>query len=134
MHAQLSVEARSLVAPRVQCSADLSCWEPCLTPIGIGKGLDCKNISRFSPLVHSPCPIVTVSLGLSLQIEQFVYSSPHDNKSWEMFDEMITTAEEFYQSLGIPYHIVNIVSGIGLPFLRPMHTTLITQRNSSQSN
>ncbi|EHH50127.1 hypothetical protein EGM_00903, partial [Macaca fascicularis] len=44
-------------------------------------------------------------------IEQFVYSSPHDNKSWEMFEEMITTAEEFYQSLGIPYHIVNIVSG-----------------------
>ncbi|XP_045402660.1 serine--tRNA ligase, cytoplasmic isoform X2 [Lemur catta] len=45
------------------------------------------------------------------KIEQFVYASPHDNKSWEMFEEMITTAEEFYQSLGIPYHIVNIVSG-----------------------
>jgi len=45
------------------------------------------------------------------KIEQFVYASPHDNKSWEMFDEMIGTAEEFYQSLGIPYRIVNIVSG-----------------------
>ncbi|XP_033008389.1 serine--tRNA ligase, cytoplasmic [Lacerta agilis] len=45
------------------------------------------------------------------KIEQFVYASPHDNKSWEMFDEMIAAAEEFYQSLGIPYHIVNIVSG-----------------------
>ncbi|MBN3289121.1 SYSC protein, partial [Polypterus senegalus] len=45
------------------------------------------------------------------KIEQFVYASPHDNKSWEMFDEMIATAEEFYQSLGIPYRIVNIVSG-----------------------
>nr|XP_012420235.1 PREDICTED: serine--tRNA ligase, cytoplasmic isoform X3 [Odobenus rosmarus divergens] len=45
------------------------------------------------------------------KIEQFVYSSPHDNKSWEMFEEMITTAEDFYRSLGIPYHIVNIVSG-----------------------
>ncbi|KAL2295567.1 hypothetical protein Nmel_017982 [Mimus melanotis] len=44
-------------------------------------------------------------------IEQFVYSSPHDNKSWEIFEEMMATAEEFYQSLGIPYHIVNIVSG-----------------------
>jgi hypothetical protein len=31
-----------------------------------------------------------------------------------MFEEMIATAEEFYQSLGIPYHIVNIVSGRGL--------------------
>ncbi|GAA6107060.1 serine--tRNA ligase, cytoplasmic isoform X1 [Tachysurus ichikawai] len=28
-----------------------------------------------------------------------------------MLDEMITTAEDFYQSLGIPYRIVNIVSG-----------------------
>uniref|UniRef100_A0AAR2KB42 Serine--tRNA ligase, cytoplasmic n=1 Tax=Pygocentrus nattereri TaxID=42514 RepID=A0AAR2KB42_PYGNA len=45
------------------------------------------------------------------KIEQFVYASPHDGKSWEMFDEMIGTAEEFYQSLGIPYRIVNIVSG-----------------------
>ncbi|KAG9485357.1 serine--tRNA ligase, cytoplasmic [Eleutherodactylus coqui] len=45
------------------------------------------------------------------KIEQFVYASPHDNKSWEMFEEMIKTAEEFYQALGIPYRIVNIVSG-----------------------
>ena len=28
-------------------------------------------------------------------------------------DEMIANAEEFYQSLGIPYRIVNIVSGKG---------------------
>ena len=28
-----------------------------------------------------------------------------------MFDEMIQTAEGFYQALGIPYQIVNIVSG-----------------------
>lgn len=134
MYGQVSVEAHGLVVPRVPCSADLSCWEPRLTPSGVGTGLDCKNLSHFSPLVHSPWPIVTVSLGLSLQIEQFIYSSPHDNKSWEMFEEMITTAEEFYQSLGIPYHIVNIVSGISLPFLRPMHITLVAQRNSSQSN
>ena len=26
-------------------------------------------------------------------------------------DEMIGNAEEFYQSLGIPYRVVNIVSG-----------------------
>uniref|UniRef100_A0A8C5PBA8 Serine--tRNA ligase, cytoplasmic n=1 Tax=Leptobrachium leishanense TaxID=445787 RepID=A0A8C5PBA8_9ANUR len=45
------------------------------------------------------------------KIEQFVFASPHDNKSWEMFDEMIQTAEMFYQELGIPYRIVNIVSG-----------------------
>lgn len=45
------------------------------------------------------------------KVEQFVLTSPHDNKSWEMMDEMIGNAENFCQSLGIPYRIVNIVSG-----------------------
>lgn len=45
------------------------------------------------------------------KIEQFVLTSPHDNKSWEMMDEMINNAEEFCQSLEIPYRVVNIVSG-----------------------
>ena len=39
-------------------------------------------------------------------------TSPHDNKSWEMFTEMITNAEEYAQKLGLPYRIVNIVSGM----------------------
>ncbi|KAM9255479.1 LOW QUALITY PROTEIN: serine--tRNA ligase, cytoplasmic [Cariama cristata] len=37
------------------------------------------------------------------KIEQFVYAS-HDNKSWEMFEEMIATAEDFYQSWASPTH------------------------------
>lgn len=45
------------------------------------------------------------------KVEQFVLTSPHDNKSWEMFTEMITNAEEYCQKLGLPYRIVNIVSG-----------------------
>jgi len=32
-------------------------------------------------------------------------------KSWEMHEEMLKTSEEFYQSLKIPYRVVNIVSG-----------------------
>jgi len=28
-----------------------------------------------------------------------------------MHEEMIKTSEEFYQALGIPYHVVTIVSG-----------------------
>merc|ERR1712032_816412 len=32
-------------------------------------------------------------------------------KSWEEHDKMIKMAEEFYQSLGIPYRVVAIVSG-----------------------
>ena len=38
-------------------------------------------------------------------------TSPANNASWEAFEEMIANAEEFYQKLGLPYRIVNIVSG-----------------------
>ncbi|RKF55165.1 Serine--tRNA ligase, cytoplasmic [Golovinomyces cichoracearum] len=43
------------------------------------------------------------------KIEQFVLTNPE--KSWEMFDDMISISEEFYKSLGVPYRIVAIVSG-----------------------
>lgn len=43
------------------------------------------------------------------KIEQFCLTEPE--KSWEMFDQMIANSEAFYQSLGIPYRIVAIVSG-----------------------
>lgn len=45
------------------------------------------------------------------KVEQFCLTSPHDNKSWEMMDEMIGNAESFYRELNIPYRVVNIVSG-----------------------
>lgn len=45
------------------------------------------------------------------KVEQFCLTSPHDNKSWEMQEEMIQNAEDFCKVLGIPYRIVNIVSG-----------------------
>lgn len=45
------------------------------------------------------------------KIEQFVLTSPFDNKSWEAMDEMIANAEQFCQTLEIPYRVVNIVSG-----------------------
>lgn len=45
------------------------------------------------------------------KVEQFCLTSPFDNKSWEMMDEMIGNAENFYKALEIPYRIVNIVSG-----------------------
>mmetsp|Transcript_29060 Transcript_29060/g.66840 ORF Transcript_29060/g.66840 Transcript_29060/m.66840 type:complete len:459 (+) Transcript_29060:143-1519(+) len=43
------------------------------------------------------------------KIEQFCLTDPA--KSWEMHEEMISAAQEFWQSLGIPYRVVNIVSG-----------------------
>jgi len=45
------------------------------------------------------------------KVEQFIISSPHDGVSWQLMDEMIGNAEEFCQLLGIPYRVVNIVSG-----------------------
>lgn len=45
------------------------------------------------------------------KVEQFCLTSPHDNKSWEAFEEMVENAEEFCKVLGIPYRVVNIVSG-----------------------
>lgn len=43
------------------------------------------------------------------KIEQFCVTEPE--KSWDEFDKMINIAEEFYQSLEIPYRVVAIVSG-----------------------
>ncbi|KAI5481752.1 serine-tRNA ligase [Pseudohyphozyma bogoriensis] len=43
------------------------------------------------------------------KIEQFCITDPAS--SWEMFDEMIANSEAFYQSLGLPYQLISIVSG-----------------------
>lgn len=45
------------------------------------------------------------------KVEQFCITSPEGNNSWDMMEEMLGNAEAFYQSLGLPYHVVNIVSG-----------------------
>jgi len=43
------------------------------------------------------------------KIEQFYIT--HPDKSWEAHEEMLGACEEFYQSLGLSYHVVAIVSG-----------------------
>mmetsp|Transcript_39121 Transcript_39121/g.63980 ORF Transcript_39121/g.63980 Transcript_39121/m.63980 type:complete len:495 (+) Transcript_39121:34-1518(+) len=43
------------------------------------------------------------------KIEQFVYCKP--GESWTHHDEMLATSEAFYQSLGLGYRVVSIVSG-----------------------
>ncbi|KAF1953178.1 seryl-tRNA synthetase [Byssothecium circinans] len=43
------------------------------------------------------------------KVEQFLIT--HPEKSAEAFEEMLKTSEEFYQSLGLPYQVVGIVSG-----------------------
>ena len=43
------------------------------------------------------------------KVEQFILCKPEE--SWQHFDDMIATSEEFYKSLGLPYRVVSIVSG-----------------------
>lgn len=43
------------------------------------------------------------------KIEQFVLTKP--DESWQAFEDMMATSEEFYKSLGLPYQVVAIVSG-----------------------
>lgn len=43
------------------------------------------------------------------KVEQFVITDP--KKSWETFDIMVANSEAFYQSLGLRYRVVGIVSG-----------------------
>lgn len=43
------------------------------------------------------------------KVEQFIIAAP--SKSWDHFQEMIGNAEQFNQSLDIPYQVVSIVSG-----------------------
>ncbi|CAL8099020.1 unnamed protein product [Orchesella dallaii] len=45
------------------------------------------------------------------KVEQFVITSPYDDASWKMLDEMIGNAERFCQALELPYQVVCIVSG-----------------------
>lgn len=56
------------------------------------------------------------------KVEQFIVCSPEE--SWALMDEMLVNAEDFYQALGLPYRVVNIVSGElqGL-WARPVYQT-----------
>lgn len=43
------------------------------------------------------------------KVEQFVICKPEE--SWDMHEYMIKNSREFYESLNLPYRVVNIVSG-----------------------
>ncbi|KAJ5661620.1 uncharacterized protein N7477_009236 [Penicillium maclennaniae] len=57
---------------------------------------------------YLPCPPVREVSNIT-QIEQFVLTKP--DESWQAFEDMMATSEEFYKSLGLPYQVVAIVSG-----------------------
>src|SRR2546428_3090813 len=43
------------------------------------------------------------------KVEQFIFSRPED--SWKLHEELLANLEEFFQSLEIPYRIVNVCTG-----------------------
>lgn len=43
------------------------------------------------------------------KVEQFVFCKPED--SWQIHEELLANAEEIFQGLGLPYHVVNICTG-----------------------
>ena len=43
------------------------------------------------------------------KIEQFVICK--DDESWKIHEEMISTAQEFYKTLGLPHRTISIVAG-----------------------
>mmetsp|Transcript_7834 Transcript_7834/g.29370 ORF Transcript_7834/g.29370 Transcript_7834/m.29370 type:complete len:486 (-) Transcript_7834:503-1960(-) len=45
------------------------------------------------------------------KVEQFVAVDCDGDESWAEMERLLRNSEDFYQSLGIPYHVVNIVSG-----------------------
>lgn len=67
---------------------------PCFRKEAGAHGKDCWGIFR----VHQ-----------FEKIEQFIICTPEE--SWDMHERMIKTSEEFMQSLGLPYRVINIVSG-----------------------
>ncbi len=72
---------------------------PCFRKEAGAHGRDTKGIFR----VH-----------IFEKVEQLVFCKPED--SWEEHEKLIMNAEEFFQSLGIPYRIVNVCAGeLGAP-------------------
>ncbi|CAN6163003.1 unnamed protein product [Urochloa humidicola] len=45
------------------------------------------------------------------KVEQFCITAPDGDASWEMHEEMIKNAEDFYAELGVACRVVNVVSG-----------------------
>jgi seryl-tRNA synthetase len=60
------------------------------------------------PTPHCP-PTSTYRIHQFEKVEQFIICSPEE--SWSLMEEMLANAEDFYQALGLPYRVVNIVSG-----------------------
>ena len=69
----------------------------------------CKSSSCCWPDNYDTCLLCRVHQ--FEKVEQFIVTSPKGDASWHAFEEMARNAEDFYQSLNLPYRLVNVVSG-----------------------
>ncbi len=69
-------------------------WSPCFRKEAGSHGRDTKGIFRIHQFE---------------KVEQFIFCQPE--QSWQMHEELIRNAEEFFQSLKIPYRVMNICTG-----------------------
>lgn len=44
------------------------------------------------------------------KVEQFTVCSPHKDASWQALDDMLASAESFYQLLGLPYQVLTALA------------------------
>ncbi len=92
-HPIASMLMDEIVEPR-ELPLKVGGFSPCFRKEAGAHGKDTKGIFR----VH-----------YFKKVEQFIFCKPED--SWDFFDELTGNTEEFLQSLGIPYRVVNVCSG-----------------------
>ena len=72
----------------------------------------CKtNLYQLSIVKGSLLSLLLCRVHQFEKVEQFIVTSPKGEASWHAFEEMAKNVEDFYQSLELPYRLVNIVSG-----------------------
>ncbi|KAJ8459510.1 hypothetical protein OPV22_032436 [Ensete ventricosum] len=86
-------------------------YQPMQTPFFMRKDImaKCAQLAQFDDELYK----VTGEGddNSSYTICWFCITSPNDDDSWEMHEEMLKNSEDFYKELNIPYQVVAIVSG-----------------------
>lgn len=92
-HALLALHADEII-PADKLPLKYAAVSPCFRKEAGAHGRDTKGIFR----VHQ-----------FEKVEQFIFSRPEDSK--KLHEELLANAEEFFQSLKIPYRVVNVCTG-----------------------
>ncbi len=92
-HALLALHTDDII-PADKLPLKCAAVSPCFRKEAGAHGRDTKGIFR----VHQ-----------FEKVEQFIFSRPEDSK--KLHEELLANAEEFFQSLEIPYRVVNVCTG-----------------------